>query len=1202
MSHDDEKLSLLRKSAEQAIANLGDRSAPPLPGSNPQDPAALLEELRIYHAELEIQNEELRESQRRAEQEWMRYNQLFDSMPIPALLIDHRGLVAQANQEANRIFGFASQSLGAHSISRLVVREDAGRLVRAVEAVLASGQARTEHMALRLPGMELPADLFLSKAEGSEGQRHALMMVVDRSALTELERRNEAAQQDVAHLETMMEWTADWEYWVREDGDFVHMSPSALRLTGYPPEDFNHDPSLIDHIVHPQDRELWYDHLRQHDAPSTRTDPHEQEIEYRIITRDGETRWVNHRCRPLFDRYGHFLGRRVSVRDINDRKATETALENSYKQLREAERFSRETLDALDMEVCVLDENGVILAVNRAWKRFADANPPTPDGYFLGSNYLNICDHQGEPGQQPNCASRDDRDVASEFSARLREVLNGDSNGFRLEYPCHSPTQERWFDAQVTRFSDFGPTRVVVVHEDITQRYLLNREIEHQKRTLEAILENIPIGIQVFDSNLEVLEINREAERLLGQPPVPGTPAERLNTTYGAFVHGTDELYPHQRMPLIRALAGEVSGVEDMELRHPDGSRVLLQVIAAPIRGARGQINACVVAMQDIGERIKAQQALRDSRERYQGLVDDIGPDFIIFSHNEYGFVEYASKGVESIFGVPQHSVLGKRFDEVIQWPAGEKERTLKRIGQMLATGERSIQFESEYVKPDGSIGVLSTSAHPVMDESGRYRRIEGILEEITERKQAHQELQQAKEAADFANRAKSTFLANMSHELRTPLNAIMGFGQILVNDPELTRNQRKQAEAVCRGGAHLLTLINDILDLAKIEADRFEMLPEAWDTRKLLEELEQMFQTRTEQAGLWFQIERDPGLPEILYSDVKRLRQVLLNLVGNALKFTERGGVSLHASYARGVLSVAVSDTGVGLSEDDMERIFAPFQQTGEAEYKRQGTGLGLPISRRLSEAMGGKLEVSSRPGVGSTFTLEVPAEAISLPTKREDAPPASITGYTRTEGSGPLHVLVVDDLEENRMMVRSLLESLDFVVSEAEDGIDAIERATAALPDLVLMDLRMPGMDGLEATRRLRRSYPRLPIVALTASAYAEDRVNAESAGCQRHLTKPLDLELFTQCLQQLLPLEWNRREAESPPRQGRESSLEKLDETDAQELITLVKRGDMTQLRGFAERIVERAPCFAAQLLALVNEFDVAGIFDLARRYRE
>jgi PAS domain S-box-containing protein len=1208
MPYDHEKLAMLRKRAEQAIADLREYPAPPIPEDAMGDPAALLEELRIYQVELEVQNEELRESQRRAEQEWSRYNLLFDSMPIPALLIDNRGLVAHANQKANRIFGFENSSqLGLHSISRLVAREDAGRLVRAVERVLQGEQPCIEAMALRLPEKELPAELYLSRAPDSDGKHHVLMMAVDRSALAELEQRIEAARQDAAHLETMMEWTSDWEYWVRDDGGFVHMSPSALRVTGYPPEAFSNDPSLIDKIVDHRDREIWHSHIEHQDATADSSEHKELEIEFRIVTRQGKTRWVSHRCRPLYDRFGHFLGRRVSVRNIDDRKATEHELEASYQQLQYAEQFNRATLDALDMEICVLDENGVILAVNEAWKRFTDANSATPGDYFIGCNYLVTCrNRENAPqGEAPHeqCSAGNDDENASEFTAQLQEVLNGNLNGFRLEYPCHSPTQQRWFMAQVTRFANFTPTRVVVVHEEITERYQLNHKIENHKRTLEAILENIPLGIQVFDTDLRVLEMNREAERLVGMPAAERVPQEQLSSTYSAYLYGTDEPYPPEKMPLIRAIAGEVAQVEDMEIRRPDGSRVVLQVIAGPIRDSEGKITSCAVAFQDIRDRMKAQQALLASQERYQGLVDDIGDDFIIFSHDQNGIVEYASKGVESIFGLSQQEVVGKTFGEMIQWLPGERERTRNCIAHMLKTGERSIRFETNYQRPDGSIGTLTTSAHPVMDESGRYRRIEGILEEITDRKRAEKELQQAKEAADFANRAKSTFLANMSHELRTPLNAIMGFGQILLNDPALSGIQHKHTEAICRGGSHLLTLINDVLDLAKIEAGRFEILPESWNTRKFLQEMEQMFQTRAEQAGLWFKREEDPDLPEILYSDVKRLRQVLLNLIGNALKFTKQGGVSLKASHAGGILTIAVSDTGIGIAAEDMKHIFSPFQQAGDSGYKQQGTGLGLPISRRLSEAMGGTLEMTSEPGQGSTFTLQIPAEPLTLPSDQSDSPMlGNITGYTRTAGKGPLRILVVDDLEENRVMARCLLESLGFQVYEARDGATSVTQTDAIFPDLVMMDLRMPGMDGLEATRKIRAQHPALPIVALTASAYEEDRINSKAAGCQEHLTKPLDVEAFMQCMQRLLPLQWESPENVQDTHSDPEGQLEPLNKEDKEVFLVLIKRGDVTQLRNFADEVVTRAPAFSAQLKGLADEFDVAGIFELARHYKD
>ncbi len=421
------------------------------------------------------------------------------------------------------------------------------------------------------------------------------------------------------------------------------------------------------------------------------------------------------------------------------------------------------------------------------------------------------------------------------------------------------------------------------------------------------------------------------------------------------------------------------------------------------------------------------------------------------------------------------------------------------------------------------------------------------ILDDIDRDKALEERLYQAREAAEAANRAKDLFMANMSHELRTPLNAVLGFAQLLAGDARLLPEQREQVQGIRRGGERLLGLISELLDLARIEAGRLTLEPAPWDSAALLAELAGMFEARARQKGIGLEIADAGTLPPRLRCDSKRLHQVLANLIDNAIKSTDAGRVRVAAGFADGTLMFEVSDTGVGMSAADIARIFEPFRQVGDAQQHARGTGLGLAISKRLVERMGGVIEVESRPGAGSRFRVRIPAER--LPVADEAAPtpadPGAIIGYRRTTGgqvetgveteveTGALRILIVDDEPENREVLRGLLAPLGFEVRDAEDGADCIAQATALAPDLILMDLRMPDMDGLAATRALRQrpACSDIPIVAVTAAAFDADQGAALAAGCNAHLPKPVLREALLKTLAELLPLTWTR--AEPQPR---------------------------------------------------------------------
>ncbi|MBL9201412.1 MAG: response regulator [Opitutaceae bacterium] len=436
-------------------------------------------------------------------------------------------------------------------------------------------------------------------------------------------------------------------------------------------------------------------------------------------------------------------------------------------------------------------------------------------------------------------------------------------------------------------------------------------------------------------------------------------------------------------------------------------------------------------------------------------------------------------------------------------------------------------------------------------------------------------ELRVAKEDADAANRAKSSFLANMSHELRTPLNGVIGYAQVLMKEPDLSAKNRERLRVVQTSGEHLLRMINEVLDFSKIEAGRLELATAPFQLPELLKDIAAAFHERAQRKELEFTFEAAPGLPDAVLGDSLKLRQVLDNLIGNAIKFTASGRVTLTVRPAEGErVTFSVADTGVGLSEADRARLFQPFTQASDGRPPEPGTGLGLAISQRIVDLMGGRLEVESERGRGSRFYFALPLPALAADGGTARGASKTITGYHGRRRK----ILVVDDVATNRHVLRDLLTPLGFEVAEAAGGSEALAAVPALRPDLVFLDLRMPDIDGLELARRLRarEGGASLRIVAMSASVLSFNRADAFAAGCDDFLPKPFREEDLLARLGPALRLEWIT-EAPRPAAPAGDSRnpfqvRTTIPRGQLVELLAIAQRGEITALR---EKIAALTP---------------------------
>jgi signal transduction histidine kinase/CheY-like chemotaxis protein len=494
-------------------------------------------------------------------------------------------------------------------------------------------------------------------------------------------------------------------------------------------------------------------------------------------------------------------------------------------------------------------------------------------------------------------------------------------------------------------------------------------------------------------------------------------------------------------------------------------------------------------------------------------------------------------------------------------------------------------------------------------------KRMEQLAAIDRERKEAEAARETALAEAVALARQRSQFLAQMSHELRTPLNAIIGYAHLLGRDrQQLTERQASGLESIHESGQHLLTLINDILDLARVEAGKMSLHPAAVNLATFLQVLANIMRVKAEEKGLGFGYALAPGLPAAVTIDETRLRQVLLNLLGNAVKFTDSGKVSLRVLPAppndetespdTARLRFEVADTGIGMTAQQLARIFQPFEQVATTQRREGGTGLGLAISQQLVHLMGGKIDVTSEPGKGSTFWFEITVPvATSAPAAV--APQETLAGY---EGERK-RLLVVDDVPQNRAMMLDLLQDAGFIVAAATNGLECLVLLDSFKPDLVLMDVMMPVMDGNETTRQIRRmpGWGNIPIVAVTASAGAEDEHKSVEAGANAFLAKPVDHDLLLHTIGKLLSLTWTTAQPASQPSAPGDADDNAMVAPPAEEieaLWQLAQIGNMRKIREQAAYLQGLDPAyapFASRLDALAQGYHSKQLAAFVARFR-
>jgi PAS domain S-box-containing protein len=780
--------------------------------------------------------------------------------------------------------------------------------------------------------------------------------------------------------------------------------------------------------------------------------------------------------------------------------------------LRSSEAFSKTILNSMTEHISVLDGDGVIVSVNDAWKRFAVANDASELAQSsLGVSYRDIC---AAAAGQP-CG-----DEAGAAWAGIESVLTGQAATFSLDYPCDSPDHKRWFRMNV--YPVHTPTGgAIVVHEDITPRKQAELARAHSEVHLNAAQKIAGLGSGEWNVRSGAMQWSAELYRILGYAPGACNPNHALLLQ---AVH-PDDCDTFLRN-VHRALTGKAPFNMECRINRPDGSIRHVQFQGTVERDENGQAVRMEGTVLDMTERTEQASELAQVHQQMlanQFAMDSVGIG-IAWTDFKTGQLLYVNKYLSELLGytmdemltlcVPQ---LAPEFAIEVYQQVGEAVREAGKLtfeAACLARDQRKIPIEvSAYYRE----GYGDLPPHHII-----------FVTDASSRKATEQALVKA-QAAEAATLAKSVFLANMSHEIRTPMNAIIGMAH-MIRRGELTAPQRSQLDQINVSAEHLLAVINDILDLSKIEAGKFMLDDGPLTVATVMQRVSTIVSPFITAKGLRLIVDVE-HLPVHLRGDLTRLSQALINYANNAIKFTDRGVITIRArlleeTETTKLLRFEVSDTGIGIEAEQLARLFAAFEQADSSTTRAYGgTGLGLAITKRLAELMGGEAGASSTVGLGSTFWFTARL------TKSETQDDSAAVAVAVDEDAAAIllrdfqgkRILVAEDDPVNQLVACLILEETGLVVDVADDGVQAMEKARCDAYDMILMDMQMPRMDGITATRSIRGlpGYRDVPIIAFTANAFLEDRQRCLDAGMNDFLTKPVYPELLCGTA-----LQWLRR----------------------------------------------------------------------------
>jgi len=817
-------------------------------------------------------------------------------------------------------------------------------------------------------------------------------------------------------------------------------------------------------------------------------------------------------------------------------RRTDAGIRAQQAAQRENEELLSATLRSIGDGVIACDAGGKVVTLNTMAESFTGWSNEEARGRFIAEVFRILHAETRQEAEIPvGRASREDRIIGL---ANHTVLIARDGTERQIADSC-APVHD----------AAGNVIGAVLVFRDVTEEYRRQDKL----RQLSTAVEQSPISTIITNPTGNIEYVNPRFTEFTGynQAEVLGR-----NPRFLQSGHTSRETY-HELWQTIKA--GKIWHGK-LHNKRKNGELYWEETTISPILDTSGRITHFLAVKEDITGRLQTEASLRISEERHRLIADHAIDN--LWTMGLDGILTYLSPSIEKIVGYTPAEMMRQSLEKLLA--PGSLTRGLEYLERLRACLQAGLPLEAfrgdlELRHKNGSVVWTEITAFPLLDAAGNFVELVGVTRDMSERKQAEAALMdsnlrlfQAKTKAtematqaDAANRAKSDFLAMMSHEIRTPMNAIIGMNHLLL-ETSLDPNQREFACTAASSGEALLDIINDLLDFSKIEAGgHFHLEEEVFNLEELVSGVVQLLKPGAEERGLTLAAELAGGIPDHFKGDAGRMRQVLLNLAGNGIKFTDQGGVQIRGQCLKSEpcqarLRFEVQDSGIGISAEDRARLFQPFVQAdSSASRRRGGTGLGLAITKRIVELMGGTIGIASEPGHGSLFWFELDLEvaqppipgsglrqsALSVRSENEHQRPSMVTPEESVAPIRPRRILVAEDHEPNRRLAKFMLESLGYSADFAGNGLEAIKAWEQSGHDLIIMDCQMPELDGFEATREIRRREAARPagggkpvrIVALTANAVKGDREHCLAAGMDDYLSKPYTAQQLREALEQ-------------------------------------------------------------------------------------
>ncbi|MEG3939697.1 PAS domain-containing protein [Microcoleus sp. S36b_A3] len=1111
---------------------------------------------------------------KRAEQKQARLTAILEATSDLVGIVDVTGHSVYLNQAGQKLLGMSpEEARSPFSLDSVLAPSATAKFQdEAFPTALREGRWAGEILFLSRDGEEIPVSQVLIVHKTAAGEVEFISTIVrdireQQAALRDRKKAEEVLKQNEERFRSLMEATAQSIWIGNAEGELASEQPTLGAFTGLTFEEYK-GRGWLD-TIHPDDRarvgSIW-------SAAVANRSLYEDELRMRRY--DGEYRYMSSRGIPILNADGSVREWVGANTDITDRKQVEEALREQQAALRDRNLLLSSILESTPDIIVVKDREGRYVALN---SEVANSFYGRPIEQIIGKD-----DSELLPSASALVIMAKDRELmeAGITETYEEEVFNG------KETTSFLTTKAPWRDAQGNILG------LIAIARNIGDRKQMEAKLRDRNFLLNSILESTPDIIVVKDLEGRYVALNSNVANFIGKPIeeiIGKDDLELMSADSAREVMAKDR----------QIMAAGITESYEEDISSDDETPTTFLTTKAPWRDANGNILGIIATSRDISDRKQAEDAIKQSEERYRSLI--LATSQIVWITDAEGRCPDLPT-LRAYTGQTEAEVVGFGWLDAIH--PDDRERTAQAWMEAVQT---KILFEIEYQMrgADGNYRYFQARGVPILDEDGNVREWVGTCTDIHDRKQAEFVLSKAKEAAEAASRAKSEFLANMSHELRTPLNGIMGYAQILQRSKVLKEEERSRIDVIYQCGSHLLTLINDILDLSKIEAQKVELMPTDFHFPAFLQGVAEMCRIRAELKGIQFHFPSSPELPIGIRADEKRLRQVLINLLSNAIKFTDAGTVTFIVSFAtHEKIRFEIRDTGTGIAQDQLQAIFQPFEQVGDRRRQTEGTGLGLAISKRIVELMGSTIEVQSEMNVGSIFWFDVNLSQADewVKTSQIDHR-GQIIGIKDRQPK----IVVIDDKWANRSVISNLLSPIGFEVSEANDGQEGWEKIIEVQPDLIVTDLLMPELDGYELIKRVRESenFKDIVIIVSSASVFETDQYRSLEAGGNTFIPKPVQATELLQKLQQYLDLEWVYEANEEPlARSSDTNELIAPPATEMEILYELAMKGNFLEIVKQAALLEEIDPKyipFAKILYQMAKDFQDEEILTFIESYK-